>query len=64
MATSVEENMWCFNCEHEWHTDDYHNCKKCPVCNIEPVRIYRTSSYSWFYAYLEKHPEKRPKNTN
>lgn len=54
----IEEIMWCFECEHTWTTDDYHNCNECPECKNK--RIYRTSSFSYFYAYLEKHPEKRP----
>lgn len=57
----ITEEMWCFNCEYEWITDDYYECIKCPNCNTEPVRIYRQSGYSFFYAYLEKHPENKPK---
>jgi uncharacterized CHY-type Zn-finger protein len=56
-----EEDMWCFNCEHIWNTKDYFNCDKCPNCDTEPVRLYRTSGTAYFYAYLEKHPEKKPK---
>lgn len=54
------ENMWCFNCEYEWFTDDYFNCNECPKCNQHP--IYRTSSTSFFYAYLSKHPDKNAFN--
>lgn len=58
----IEETMWCFHCDKEWHTDDYYNCKSCPNCTTEPKRIYRTSSFTFVYAYLEKHPDKKPNN--
>lgn len=60
----IAETMWCFHCEHEWDTDDYHNCNSCPNCKTEPVRLYRTSGFAWLYAYLEKHPEHKPKFDN
>lgn len=25
----INENMWCYNYEHEWNTDDYYECKDC-----------------------------------
>ena len=55
----ITEKMRCFNCEHEWTTNDYFECKECPNCKYEPVRIYRQGGF--FYAYLEKHPENKPK---
>ena len=58
----ISEEMWCYHCEHIWQTDDYHGCNKCPNCTTEPVQMYRTSSFSFVYAYLNKHPEKRPEN--
>ena len=60
----MEEEMWCFNCEHTWITKDYHNCNECPNCKKKPIRIYRQSSTSYVYAYFEKHPEHRPENQN
>ena len=60
MLPKIEENMWCFNCEHEWKTPDYHNCNSCPKCN-STKKLYRTSSTSFVYAYIEKHPDKEPK---
>ena len=51
-----EENMWCFHCENEWVEPDYFNVKCCPNCKKKPIRIYRTSSFSFVYAHLEKHP--------
>ena len=51
-----EENMWCFHCEKEWVESDYFNVKKCPNCKKKPIRIYRTSSTSFVYAHMEKHP--------
>lgn len=54
----IAEEMWCFNCEHVWNTDDYFACKECPACKAA-TRIYRTSSTAYFYANLEKHPEER-----
>lgn len=51
----IEENMWCFHCEHTWVTDDYLNCVKCPNCDTEPVRIYRQSGFAGFYAHIEKY---------
>ena len=56
----IEEDMWCFNCEHTWVTDDYLNCVKCPNCDKERVRIYRTNSFMCFYAMREKEQLKRP----
>ena len=50
----IKENMWCFHCEHEWETEDYFNCKECPNCKPNNQRIYRTSSFSFMYAYHEK----------
>ena len=60
--------MWCWNCEHEWITDDYYTLmsdyntdnkiSKCPNCNIKPIRFYPTSSFGFAYAYMAKHPEK------
>lgn len=61
MSKKITQEMWCFHCEHGWVTDDYHNCIACPNCKTIPVRIYRTSSTAFVYAYLEKHPEKMPK---
>jgi len=55
-----EEDMWCFHCEHEWNTKDYFNENKCPNCKKKPIRIYRTSSTAFVYAYIEKHPIKLP----
>lgn len=49
-----EKEMWCFNCEHEWITDDYLNCNKCPSCITEPIRIYRTDSTAIVYAQIER----------
>ena len=60
MRQKIPEIMWCFHCDHEWPTDDYFECVKCPNCETQPVKIYRTSSFSWLYAYMEKHPEKKP----
>jgi Zn finger protein HypA/HybF involved in hydrogenase expression len=57
----ITEEMWCFHCEHIWETEDYFSCESCPSCKNTPARIFRTSSFSYVYAYLEKHPEKRPK---
>lgn len=57
MEQSHFENMWCFNCDHEWTTDDYYNCNACPNCNTIPIRIYRTSSTAFAYAHIAKHPE-------
>lgn len=53
----IEEHMWCWHCEHEWDTDDYYNCSECPNCKTEPIRIFRTSSFGFFYAHVAKHPE-------
>lgn len=50
----IEENMWCWNCEHEWDTDDYYECKTCPNCQIEPVHIMRTSSTGYAYLWMQK----------
>lgn len=58
----VEENMWCFNCEHEWHTEDYINTRSCPNCKTKPIRIYRTSGTAFVYAHIEKHPIVFPKS--
>lgn len=58
----IEEEMWCYHCEKEWITDDYFGCKQCPNCTTTPVKIYRTSSMAWVYAYLRKHPEKDPQH--
>ena len=60
MKQKIKENMWCFHCEHEWETDDYYNCKVCPNCKPEYQRIYRTSSFGFAYAHVEKHPELYP----
>ncbi len=59
MSKVIAENMWCFHCEHNWDTEDYHACISCPNCYVKPVRIYRTSSTTYAYAYMEKHPEIR-----
>lgn len=53
----LSEDMWCYHCEHEWRTDDYHNETKCPECGKIP--IYRQSSFSFFYSYTSKHPIKK-----
>lgn len=58
MLPRYNEEMWCSNCEHVWTTEDYFQETKCPNCTIEPVQIMRTSSTGFFYAYIEKHPEK------
>jgi Zn finger protein HypA/HybF involved in hydrogenase expression len=55
----IAEEMWCYNCQHEWHTDDYFNCNVCPKCNGD--RIYRCSGYGYFYAHLERNPEEKDK---
>jgi Zn finger protein HypA/HybF involved in hydrogenase expression len=55
-----QEYMWCFNCEHEWLAEDYHNTNACPNCTTEPVQIYRTSGTAFIYAHIRKHPEKYP----
>jgi predicted Zn-ribbon and HTH transcriptional regulator len=54
----LKENMWCYNCEHEWETPDYHNCNKCPNCTIEPIHMYRTSSTACLYAQFGKNRSK------
>jgi predicted RNA-binding Zn-ribbon protein involved in translation (DUF1610 family) len=56
MGDKITEEMWCYSCDHEWITEDYHNCNKCPKCGETP--IYRQSSFSFVYAYLAKHPKK------
>lgn len=58
MAQKINEEMWCYNCEHVWETEDYYNCHSCPNCNNEPIRIYRTSSFTCFYAMEAKQKEK------
>ena len=55
MEIKFAEDMWCFNCEHRWHTMDYMNEDKCPKCDTKPIRIHRENSTAYVYAYLEKH---------
>ena len=55
----IEADMWCYNCEHEWITDDYYKCNECPEC--KGTKLYKTNSFSFAYAYLNKHPELKPK---
>jgi Zn finger protein HypA/HybF involved in hydrogenase expression len=50
----LTEMMWCYQCEHEWETNDYLNCDKCPNCTTEPIQILRQSSTSFVYAYMAK----------
>lgn len=57
MHPVISEEMWCFHCEHYWTTDDYFNCHSCPNCNIVPIMVFRTSSFTYMYAYIAKHPE-------
>jgi Zn finger protein HypA/HybF involved in hydrogenase expression len=54
----IPEHMWCSNCDHEWDVDDYFDCNQCPNCTVNPVQIYRTSSFAFAYAYMAKHPKK------
>jgi glutaredoxin len=54
------EEMWCFSCDGIWETQDYYNCNQCVHCG-STSRLYRTSSFSYFYAYLERHPEEKKK---
>jgi Zn finger protein HypA/HybF involved in hydrogenase expression len=51
----IEEEMWCWHCEHYWKTDDYYECKECPNCKNEPTRFMRTSSTGFAYAWMAKH---------
>jgi len=52
--------MWCANCDGYFDTDDYQNCNACDNCDTKPVRMYRTSSFSFCYAYEAKHPTPNP----
>lgn len=58
----ITENMWCWNCDHEWKTDDYYACKECVNCKIVPVRIMRTSSIGFVYAWEEKYGRQRKRD--
>lgn len=51
--------MWCYTCQNIWNTDDYHEYIECPLCHGSP--IYRTSSTSYFYAWLARNPEEQKK---
>jgi predicted Zn-ribbon and HTH transcriptional regulator len=53
----VHAPMWCYNCEHEWKTDDYLITSKCPNCTQVPVKIYNMYNFSFAYAHIRKHPE-------
>lgn len=53
----IKEEMWCYHCDNFWETDDYYNCKSCPNCTTEPIRICRTSSTGFVYEYEARRPE-------
>ena len=57
----IKEEMWCFECDGVFITEDYFQCKECPLCGNIKGRLYRTSSFGFFYAYLERHPEEQKK---
>lgn len=60
MNPRIPETMWCFNCDQYFETEDYLNCNECLNCETKPVRMYRTSSFSFHYAYEAKHPTPNP----
>lgn len=57
-----QEDMWCYSCEHEWHTEDYEMEDKCPQCGKHPV--YRQSGAMCLYARIQKQREKEQLTTN
>jgi len=52
------EDMWCYACEHTWHTPDYFKTAECPTCH--GTKIYRQSSMTFMYAVDQKRKEQNP----
>jgi predicted RNA-binding Zn-ribbon protein involved in translation (DUF1610 family) len=53
----IKETLWCYDCEKIFETEDYlHEDHICPECGS--VKLYRTSSTSFVYAYNTKEKEK------